>query len=319
MAAPMRYRLESLSSKAYEHPADRAATAALQSIPMLDATVRKLIELQYERALRQVFLASAIKVGEDQLPEVWEQYRGALHVLDMPLEYDLYVIQSPFVNAAAIGSEKPIVVLNSSVLGLLEPDELRTVLAHELGHILSDHMLYRTALLILLQLSLPRLPLAAGLPLFAIRAALLEWSRAAELTCDRAATLANRDPLVTARTLMAVSAGMRSSKLNLDAFLRQASEYHEWESKFDRAQRFLIELGLTHDFAVRRVSELMRWVRAGEYDRIIGGDYARRGDRADARGAADDAVRHYRERFASIMKDASSAGDKLADWLRGEK
>ena len=318
MTHPMRYRLEGISSKAYEHPADRAATAALQQIPVLNSAVRKLIELQYERALRQVFLASALKVGEDQLPHVWEQYRGALHVLDMPLEYDLYVVQNPLVNAAAIGSKDPIVVVNSSLVGLLEPDELRTVLAHELGHILSDHMLYRTALLILLQLSLPRMPMI-GLPLMAIQLALLEWSRTAELTCDRAATLANRDPLTTARTLMTISGGMRSSKLNLDAFLRQATEYHEWESKFDRAQRFFIELGQTHDFAVRRVSELMKWVRTGEYDRIIGGDYVRRGEEPPVREATDDAVKHYRDRFGGIVKEASSAGDKLADWLRGEK
>ena len=56
-ALPEDQRLLNLSAKAYEHPADRAATAALQSIPMLDTVVRKLIEYGYERALRQQFLA----------------------------------------------------------------------------------------------------------------------------------------------------------------------------------------------------------------------------------------------------------------------
>ena len=55
---PEDQRLVNLSSKAYEHPADRAATAALQSIPMLDVVVRKLIEFGYERAFRQQFLRS---------------------------------------------------------------------------------------------------------------------------------------------------------------------------------------------------------------------------------------------------------------------
>ena len=44
---PEDQRLAELSSKAYEHPADRAATAALKSIPMLDQVVRKLIEFGY--------------------------------------------------------------------------------------------------------------------------------------------------------------------------------------------------------------------------------------------------------------------------------
>ena len=64
-----RVRLTGISSRAYEHPADRAATAALARIPMLDQVVRTLIEYGYERALRQVFLAGSIKLGSDQLPE----------------------------------------------------------------------------------------------------------------------------------------------------------------------------------------------------------------------------------------------------------
>ncbi|MFA9270374.1 MAG: peptidase M48, partial [Baekduiaceae bacterium] len=57
------YRLPGISSKAYEHPADRAATAALSSIPMLDTVVRRLIEFGYERAMRQNTLAGSLKVG----------------------------------------------------------------------------------------------------------------------------------------------------------------------------------------------------------------------------------------------------------------
>ncbi len=93
------------------------------------------------------------------------------------------------------------VMINSRTAELLDAEELRTVLGHEAGHILSDHVLYRTALMILTSLgtSVVRLPLLAGLPLLAVKLALLEWFRAAELSCDRAATLVNRDPLVTSR------------------------------------------------------------------------------------------------------------------------
>ncbi|MDE3131395.1 MAG: hypothetical protein KGL16_09605, partial [Acidobacteriota bacterium] len=57
-----------ISPKAYEHPADRAATAALKAVPMLDTLVRKLIEWRYERALRQFYLGTSLKVSEDQRP-----------------------------------------------------------------------------------------------------------------------------------------------------------------------------------------------------------------------------------------------------------
>ncbi len=267
---PEDQRLHEISSKAYEHPADRAATAALQSIPMLDQVIRKLIEYGYERALRQVFMAGSVKIGSDQLPDVWAAHRAALARLDITELPELYLTQFPVANAAAIGAGRPMVVVNSGLVNLLDEQEIRTVLGHEAGHILSDHVLYRTALMILLSATgLTRMPMLAGLPLIAVRMALLEWFRAAELSCDRAATLVNRDPLVTCRTLMVLAGGMASRKLDLDAFIRQASAYEEWEPGWDKLARMRIEVGQTHAFPVKRVSELMRWVRGGDYDRIV--------------------------------------------------
>jgi Zn-dependent protease with chaperone function len=317
-------RLTGISPKAYEHPADRAATAALHAVPMLDTVVKRLIEFQYERALRQSLLASSVKLGEDQLPDIWRGYQGVLATLDMSERYDLYLTQWPVANAAAIGAGKPMIVVNSSLVSLLDDLELRTVLAHEVGHILSEHTVYRTALLILLELgSSIRLPLLAGLPLLAVRASLLEWFRASELSCDRAATLVNRDPLITCRTLMALAGGRESKQLNLDAFLRQVADYEDWEPGLDRMRRFFLELQLTHSFPVRRVSELQKWVRSGEYDRIVGGEYLKRGEEVDPRSHAGDAVEHYSDRFRTIFRETgenvAAAGERFSEWLRGDK
>jgi len=320
----IRYRLKNISSKAYEHPADRAATAALKSVPMLDTVVRRLIEFQYERAFRQVLLANSVKLGADQLPDVYRGYERALEALDLPETYDLYLTQFPFANAAAVGSGKPMVVLNSELLQLLDEDELRGVLGHEVGHILSDHVLYRTALLILLQMTttVSALPILGGLPLLAVRTALLEWSRAPELSADRAAVLVTRDPLVICRVLMVLAAGLDSRRLNLDAFLRQATEYREWESGWDKVSRFFVERRFDHAYPVRRVGELMNWIRSGAYDRIIGGVYPTRDVDADPRAEAGDAVDYYTRRFKTIFREAGEgmekAGGKLSDWLRRE-
>ena len=77
---------------------------------MLDQVVRKLIEFGYERALRQVFLGGSVKLGSDQLPEVWAAHRAALARLDITEIPELYLTQFPVTNAAAIGSERPMVV-----------------------------------------------------------------------------------------------------------------------------------------------------------------------------------------------------------------
>jgi Zn-dependent protease with chaperone function len=325
-ALPEDQRLHNLSPKAYEHPADRAATAALQSIPALDVVVRKLIEFGYERALRQQFLAASVRLGEDQLPSVWADWNAVCARLDLPERYDLYLTQFPVTNAAAIGAGKPMVMINSRCIDLLDELEQRTVLGHEAGHILSDHVLYRTALMILLQLSgATRLPFVAGLPLMAVRLALLEWFRAAELSSDRAATLVNRDPLVTCRTMLVLAGGVASRKLDLDAFIRQAGEYEDWSSGWDKLNRMRNELFLTHSHPVRRVKEVMAWVQSGEYDRIVAGEYPTRDQRADARKEAGDAVEFYKERFQAIFRDfgaervqerAAGAAEKLGEWIR---
>jgi Zn-dependent protease with chaperone function len=329
---PEDQRLVAISPRAFEHPADRAATAALHSVPMLDTVVRKLIELGYETSLRQTLLAASVKLGDDQLPGVWADYRAALARLDMPEVYDLYITQFPLTNAAAIGSGKPIIVLTSESVELFDELELRTVLGHEVGHVLADHVLYMTALEILLALSLRGpLPSLMGLPLLGVKLALLEWFRAAELTSDRAATLVTRDPMATCRTLMVIAAGAPARRLNLDAFVRQAVEYEDWDSGLDRLRRLPRELGQTHPVPVRRVREVMRWVQGGDYDRIMGGEYVRRGQERGARDEASDAFAYYSERFRSFFADAresvssaaGKAGDqvadaagKLSDWLK---
>jgi Zn-dependent protease with chaperone function len=330
---PEDQRLINLSSKAYEHPADRAATAALQSVPALDVVVRKLIEFGYERAYRQNYLASSVRLGEDQIPEVWADWNAVCARLDLPERYDIYLTQIPFTNAMAIGSQKPMVVVNSRTIDVLEDLEVRTVLGHEAGHILSDHVLYITAMNILIALSRNlRLPFIAGLPLQAVLLVLLEWYRAAELSSDRAATLVNRDPLVTCRTLMVLAGGVRSSRLNLDAFIQQATDYEEWSSGWDKLNRMRNDLWLTHSRPVKRVKEITEWVQSGAYDRIVAGEYPTRDQRADPREEAGAAYEHYKERFRRIFAEfggdnvgekvadaqekVAGAAEKVADWLR---
>ncbi|HZV75205.1 MAG TPA: M48 family metallopeptidase [Conexibacter sp.] len=311
------FRLTGIAPRAYQHPADKAASAALSAIPQLDRVVRKLIELGYERALRQNALGSSVRLSERQLPDVWAEHAFAYATLDLPDVPPLYMTQYPLANAMAIGAKRPVVVVNSELVRLLDAPQRRAVFAHEASHILADHQLYGTAIAILAGLAASgRLPL----PLVPIRTALLEWSRAAELSCDRAAALVTRDPLVVCRTFMSLAGGAMVDQLDLDAFMRQAMEYADEGTGFERLTRLLIDLGVTHPLPVRRMRELMAWVRGGDYDRIIDGDYPRRGEPAAARAEGGEAVGFYAERFRRAFREAGDAvgamGDQLAGWLR---
>jgi Zn-dependent protease with chaperone function len=313
------YRLTGIAPRAYQHPADKAASAALAAIPHLDRVVRKLIELGYERALRQSALGASVRLSERQLPDVWSEHVFAFSTLDMPDVPPLYLTQYPFANAMAIGAKRPIVVVNSELVRLLGAPQRRAVFAHEASHILSDHQLYGTALAILTGLATSgRLPL----PLVPIRTALLEWSRAAELSCDRGAALVTRDPLAVCRTFMSLAGGAMVDELDLDAFMQQAQDYTERGTGFERLTRLLTDLGVTHPLPVRRTHELMKWVRSGDYDRIVGGDYVHRGEPADVRAETGEAASFYADRFRRAFREAGDAvgsmGDQLSAWLRRE-
>jgi len=310
-----------ISPKAYEHPADKAATAALHAVPLLDTVIKRLTDLGHERRLRQIVMGNAIRLGPEQLPGTWAAYSRCGGLLDLDGVPNLYVVSEPAINAMTIGAKTPIVVINSSMLRSFDEREVETVLGHELAHVLSEHYYYTTALLLLsqfLQGALPR-SLLLGLPVRAMYLALLEWSRAAELTADRGAALVMADPLQPCRVLMALAGGSVPG-MSFEAFLAQCADYENEDDLFSRHSRFWVELSLTHPIAVRRVKELMLWVQAGEYDRIVDGSYPRRGAEPPASVEFDAAVAHYRDRFSVFLDRTAGTAQELAKqfnaWLK---
>jgi Zn-dependent protease with chaperone function len=321
MAIEVARRFEEISAKAFEHPADRAATSALRSVPLLDKVIKRLTDLGHERRLRQIVMGNAVRLGDKQMPEVWDSYVRSCSVLDLPTIPDLYVTNDPVVNAMTIGSKTPIVIVRSSLVGDYEANETETVLAHELGHVLSEHYYYTTALVLLAQFMEGALPksLLLGLPVRAMYMALLEWSRAAELSADRAAALVMGDPLEPCRVLMRIAGGALPG-MSFEEFLKQAADYDSEDDLFSRHSRFWVELSLTHPIAVRRVKELIEWVQSGEYDRIVDGSYPRRGQERPPSAEFNAAVSHYGDRFSKFFdRTAGSVQDlskQLGDWLK---
>src|SRR5690348_299933 len=231
---PERKVLTQIAPIAWEHPADRAALNTLRGIPGFDELVRKVLGFFGERGIRHLFLANAVKIGPRQRPKLNALFTEVLETLDWPERPELYVTQTPDVNAGAVGFEKPFIILNSGTLGLLEREEQRTVLGHELGHVMSGHATYRTIALILLTVGVRNLPFLAGMALLPIELALFEWFRKSELSCDRAGLLSGQDPQAAMRTeLKLAGGGVRMSglatgeedEINLEEFLIQAEEY----------------------------------------------------------------------------------------------
>jgi len=308
-----RVRLPGISSRAYEHPADRSALVALRKLTGFDTLLKILNGLFNERAMRLQFLASSVKVSERQFPHIHEMLRDGAYILDMDKIPELFVTQNPLVNAMALGTNTPFIVLNTAVVDLMDAEELRFVIGHELGHVLSGHAVYRTMLYNLIQLATRVAWMPLGyIGLRAIIWGLEEWYRKSELSCDRAGVLAGQDVDAARRALMKTAGGSRLAEMNADAFHEQAHEYDAVPDLRDSLLKLLQLQGMTHPFAVVRFAELDRWANSGEYERILGGDYPRRD--TDRTASVSDEVRSAAKAY---QESWSRSEDPLIGMVRG--
>src|SRR5947209_5831 len=141
-----RKRFPGISSRAYEHPADRTALVALRKIDGFDILLRKLSGFIDERKIRLSLLADGVKVGDTQFVRLQAMLQDAVDVLDLGFMPEMYVVQNPQPNAFTIGMDRPTIVLTTGLYELMDEEEMRFVVGHEVGHVLSGHAVYRTML-----------------------------------------------------------------------------------------------------------------------------------------------------------------------------
>ncbi len=309
--------LTDISSRAWEHPADRAALQALRRIPVFDEVLRSLFGFFGEKPIRLAFQANAVKISERQFPAVHGLYKEVCRTLDPDREYPVFVSQTPMVNAGAYGMNEPFIIMNSGTIRLLSDEELSFVLGHELGHIMSDHVLYRTMTVLLIQLAGMGFPVV-GLAARAVLVGLLEWYRKSELSSDRAGLLSVQDPQIAMNAMLKMAGGGTSEESNLDEFILQAEEYRTGGDVADQVYKVLNLMATTHPFYVLRVSEIRRWIEEGEYDRILRGEYSRRGDPDPAyKEDLAAAARAYSEGARGMMDSMTDAARRMGDSFMG--
>lgn len=265
-------RFQDLQADDFRHPLDRQNTTLLRTIPGLAEIGKFLLGSTAEQVMLLENIGTSVLVGEDQLADLHSLMLKAANILDLEPP-DLYVRQNPVPNAytLAVSGRKPFVVVHTSLVELLSPEELQAVLAHELGHLKCDHGIWLSFanILALGAYSLP------GLGVFLARnleEQLLRWVRAAELTCDRAALLVAQDPEVVISVLMKLAGGCPSlsGQLSVGAFLKQARSYEEAsQSPLGWYLRNAQTKQLSHPLPVLRALEIDQWSRSPEYKALL--------------------------------------------------
>jgi Zn-dependent protease with chaperone function len=264
--------LTGLKADSFRHPLDLEATKTLKQIPGLDMMVRNLLGPMAEQVFYVENIASSILVGEKQLPDLHKLLLEACQILDIDPP-QLYVRQHPAPNAYtfAMRGKQPFVVIHTSLIEILTPEEIQAVIAHELGHLKCDHSVYLTPVNLLI-LAAAIVPNVGAVLAQAIQSQLLEWVRCAEFTCDRAALLATQNPKVVMSVLMKLAGGSPSlaPQLNLEAFVDQARAYDDIsKTELGEMVKSARTAQLSHPVPVLRAKEIDRWAGSQEYQKLV--------------------------------------------------
>lgn len=277
-----------ISSEAFRHPLDRQAEDALRALPGFKLLASRFVEYIYERPQQVYLMGNNIKAGPRQYSTLYGIFRECVRDLDVSPEPTLYVNQNPMVNSYALGHEHPYIVVNSGLLDLLDEQELRTVMAHELGHIKCDHT-------ILIQMAMWAMGAASfvgeitlglgNVITTGLLYAFYEWRRKAELSADRAALLVTDDLNPILHTMMKLAGGSSkySNEVSLTEFTQQSQDYEALDQEqLNQIYKFLIYNGgngtfLSHPFPVERLSYIKAWEESEDYQQIKQGHYAQGG------------------------------------------
>jgi Zn-dependent protease with chaperone function len=327
-------RFPDISSRAYEHPADRGALVALRAIPGFDSVLKTLSGAIGERSIRWLYLATATRVSPRQYPHIHQMLNECAATLDLQPVPEMYIEQDPAPSAMAIGLDKPIIVVSTGMLDLVDEEGLQFIIGHEVGHVLSGHAVYRTMLISLINLAaaMEWLPIGA----WSIRAIILglnEWFRKSELSCDRAGLLCSQDPSAALRAHASLAGARNPRDMDVAGFLDQAEEYQKSGDVRDSLLKLLQLSNKSHPLAALRAAELQRWAAGSDYAEILAGNYPRRSDDQDAPMSEEvkAAANSYKKNFTTsgdplyklVSKIGSVAGaaggsaaNRMRDWWR---
>ena len=313
-----------ISSDAFRHPADREAEDTLRSFPGFQPIAQKFVEFFYERPQHLYLSGRGIQVGPQQYHKLYQRFQGCCHDLDIQPEPLLFLSRNAIADSYALGQEKPCIVLNASVVDVLDDAELSVLLAHELGHVKCNHsVLTQMAIWATGAVSfLGDLSLGLGnLISTSLMYNFYEWRRQAELSADRAALLVVDDFSTVARTIAKLAGGCQRFErdFNLDVLLQQAETQHAFkQDSMNDAYKFFLynntrEAMLGHPFPIDRLYHLNVWQLSDDYRQIRDGNYLR--DRSRAAKTSSPSPEDLRRQVQSLkqqieqLKQPQNEGD----------
>ena len=263
------------SSELYMHELDRKAFNALNAFPKLVRLRELYLANTDEKAQKIELMSTAIRVSENQFPEIYRLLPPICEKLGIPVP-ELYYIKSKELNAFTIGNTYPMICITSRLVNELPPELLSSVLAHECGHIACKHCLYHSMASGLIDgienSPLSQIPGIRALLEPTLVRALLVWYRCSEFSADRAAILCenNSDRYID---LMLRLNGYKN--VNRDEFIKQAVDLNEFvnDAQSNKFIQVMISQDCAHPLLATRVYECHAWSKSQQFSDILSGTY----------------------------------------------
>lgn len=235
----------------YAFDLDSMLNRKIKSVPGIYA-IAKAISSQYIPRERQRINMGGMRVTPKQFGDIYEVTKECAQILGIGMP-SVFINPNPgVINAYTIASEDadPIIVIQSSLVERFTLQELKSVIGHECGHIHNNHGVYNTAASILLSttIALPVVEQLIPLLTLPIQLAFSEWSRAAEVTCDRAGIICCGESKSTESVHAKFMSGglLNRNDFDLEEAIRQYDVLKETPAKLD-------EYFYDHPISIRRI------------------------------------------------------------------
>lgn len=313
-----------LSHHAFQHSLDRDAGNILKGVDRFKSIIGT-INTYFEHAQHYYNSSSCARVSQTQYPSLYRAFTKMARVLDLPKLPDLYIETIDEINAFATGIDRYSITINSGLLDIMTEREALAIIGHELGHVKCDHMFYNTFTYFLRYfgssiMSMIPAPFNSALDI-SVQLALLEWSRRAEFSADRAALLATQDVGAVSEALgkLAGYSKTLSDPISVEAIKHQADLFEEyvdenWMAKLIKVQSMLRQ---THPYTVLRVKEILAWSESDHYKAILTGNYLKRGEQPILTLVPDPDAPVDATAAQKAASAASALGSSLSSGLKG--
>lgn len=259
----------------FVHPDDAAALRQLENIPAFSVLTKKAMEYGVEMMHRINNLSYCVKLSDNQFPDVYSLLVSVCNKLGLPVP-ELYMDTTDCLNAYTAGDTRPCIVLTEKLMKEFSSEELEAVIAHECGHILCRHVLYSTLADFMFTAtdeiinSLGVFGSLGSTAMAPLKYAMMAWSRASELSADRAASFVS-SPGVMVRVMALLQFPKHVvDKMDLVQWASQAAElenlsrgskWNDFLQKWNRNDN-------THPYNVVRAYEIIKWESSDQYKKI---------------------------------------------------